>query len=171
MEIETNLPESTPDIVGQALACLDRMDIHYRYRSDAGLWEFLYDGLYLLLLNDCKDNELGIYAPVFIVDSEDEEIRKMVYECSESAIEMELSSGCDFGYDGDGVCHVAGWWEFQCEKPRLTLKEFEAKLEEIHERQLKICCILHETYEMMFNPPGEVIEEILKNKTKDNPDE
>lgn len=69
-------PKNIPLTVGQALTWLDKMKIAYRYVPDADLWEFVYDGLYLLLMNECKDNELGIYAPIFITDSDDEEIQK-----------------------------------------------------------------------------------------------
>ncbi len=162
------LPDYTPNIVRQALDWLDRMKISYRYIPDAQLWEFVYDGLYLLLMNDCADDELVIYAPMIITDSEDEEICKMVYECSESVIEMEFSSNCDCGYDGDGVCHIAQWWGFKCEKPRLTKKVFVEKLKEMHDCQLKLHFILHCTYEGMFNPPREVMEEIFKNISTDD---
>ena len=93
-----NTPERVPAIVRQALTWLDRMGIACRYVPDAQLWEFVYDGLYMLLMNDCNDNEFGLYAPVLITDTDDEEIQKMVYECSVPSIEQELSSNCDFGY-------------------------------------------------------------------------
>lgn len=162
-------PKHIPSTVGQALAWLDKMKIAYRYISDAELWEFVYDGLYLLLMNDCKDNEFGIYAPILITDTVDEEIQKMVYECSVPTIETELSSNCDFGYNDDGLCHVAQWWGCQCDNPRLTRKVFEEKLKEMHDYQLKLHFILHCTYEGMFNPPSEVMEDIFKKlKTGEN---
>ena len=163
-------PEQIPSTVGQALAWLDKMKIAYRYVENADLWEFVYNGLYLLLMNDCKDNEFGIYAPMLITDSDDAEIQKMVYECSVPSIEQELSSDCDFGYDGDGLCHVAKWWGIQSEKPRLTKKVFVEKLKEMHDQQLKLHFILHCTHECMFNPPEEVMREIFKNINTDEAD-
>lgn len=160
-------PKHIPSTVGQALAWLDKMKIAYRYVPDADLWEFVYGGLYLLLMNDCKDNEFGIYAPMLITDSDDSEIQKMVYECSVPTIEIELSSNCDFGYDGDGLCHIAQWWGIQSERPRLTKKVFMEKLKETHEYQQKLHFILHCTYECMFNPPEEVMSEIFKNINTD----
>lgn len=106
----TTKPNHIPSIVGQALAWLDKMKIAYRYVPDADLWEFVYDGLYMLLMNDCNDSEFGLYAPMVITDTDDEEIRKMVYECSVPSIEQELSSNCDFGYHSEGLCHVSQWW-------------------------------------------------------------
>lgn len=160
-------PKNIPLTVGQALTWLDKMKIAYRYVPDADLWEFVYDGLYLLLMNECKDNELGIYAPIFITDSDDEEIQKMVYECSVPTIEMELSSNCDFGYDGNGLCHISQWWKTQSEKPHLTRKVFVAKLTEMHNQQLKLHFILHCTHECMFNPPEEVMKEIFRDHNTD----
>ena len=84
-------PEQITSTVGQALAWLDKMKIAYRYVENADLWEFVYNGLYLLLMNDCKDNEFGIYAPMLITDSDDAEIQKMVYECSVPSSEQEVS--------------------------------------------------------------------------------
>lgn len=166
-----NIPEHIPNIVGQALAWLDKMKIAYRYIPDAKLWEFTYDGLYLLLMNDCEDNEFGIYAPMLITDTDDEEICKMVYECSLPTIEMELSQNCDFGYHGEELCHIAQWWGINSSKPRLTKKAFVAKLKEMHEYQLKLHFILHCTYEGMFTPPREVMEGILKYAEIENNDE
>lgn len=169
--MENNSPKHIPNIVKQALAWLDRMKISYRYIPEAQLWEFVYDGLYLLLMNDCENNEFGIYAPMFITDDDDEEIRKMVYECSKPIIEMEFSDNCEVAYDGDGVCHLAQWWGFKCEKPRLTKKVFVEKLKEMHDCQLTLHLILHCTHEGMFNPPREVMEEIFKNISTDETDE
>lgn len=134
----TTKPNHIHSIVGQALAWLDKMKIAYRYVPDADLWEFVYDGLYMLLMNDCNDSEFGLYAPMVITDTDDEEIRKMVYECSVPSIEQELSSNCDFGYYGDGLCHVAQWWGIQSKNPRLTKKVFVEKLKEMHDFQVKL---------------------------------
>lgn len=171
MKKEKIQPDYIPNIVRQALAWLDRMKIAYRYIPEAHLWEFVYDGLYLLLMNDCKDDEFGIYAPTFITDSDDVEIQKMVYECSEPVIDMEFSSNCDIGYDGDGACHVAQWWGYKSEKPRFTRKVFVEKLKEMHDCQLKLYFILHCTYEGMFNPPKEVMKEIFKDLRTDESNE
>lgn len=169
--MKNNSPKHIPAVVKQALAWLDKMEIEYRYIPDAQFWEFVYDGLYLLLMNDCADNEIGIYAPVLITDSEDEEIRKMVYECSEPVIKMEFTSNYDCGYDGGGVCHVAQWWGSKCEKPSLSKKVFVGQLKEMHDCQLKLHFILHCTYEGMFNPPREVMEEIFSNIKNEEIDE
>lgn len=131
-------PNHIPLIVGQALTWLNKMKIAYRYVPDADLWEFVYDGLYMLLMNECEDNEFGLYAPMVITDTDDEEIRKMVYECSVPSIEQELSSNCDFGYHGEGLCHVAQWWGIQSKNPRLTKKVFVEKLKEMHDFQVKL---------------------------------
>ncbi len=163
--MDKNNPKHIPIVVSQALAWLDKMRVTYHYIPDSGLWVFEYEGLDLLLWNDVNENEFGLYAPVLITDSDDEEICKMVYECSVSVIEMELSSNCDFGYDGNGLCHVAQWWGIESTKPRLTRKVFEEKLKEMHDCQLKLHFILHCTYESMFNPPAEVVDEILKHNT------
>lgn len=164
-------PDYIPNTVGQALAWLDKMKIAYRYIPDAKLWEFTFDGLYLLLMNDCEEDEFGIYAPVLITDSDDEKICKIVYECSLPTIEMELSDNCDFCYHGEGLCHVAQWWGYKSTKPRLTKKVFVEKLKEMHEYQLKLHFILHCTYKFMFNPPREIMEEIFNNIEDDNHDE
>lgn len=167
----TTKPNHIPLIVGQALVWLNKMKIAYRYVPDADLWEFVYDGLYMLLMNECEDNEFGLYAPMVITDTDDEEIRKMVYECSVPSIEQELSSNCDFGYHGEGLCHVAQWWGIQSKNPRLTKKVFVEKLKEMHDFQVKLHFILHCTYEGMFNPPAEVMQEIFKNIKSDESDE
>lgn len=167
----TTKPNHIPSIVGQALAWLDKMKIAYGYVPDADLWEFVYDGLYMLLMNDCNDSEFWLYAPMVITDTDDEEIRKMVYECSVPSIEHELSSNCDFGYHGDGLCHVAQWWGIQSKNPRLTKKVFVEKLKEMHDFQVKLHFILHCTYEGMFNPPAEVMQEIFRNIKSDESDE
>lgn len=159
-----------PNIVGQALAWLDKTKIAYRYIPESELWEFVYDGLYMLLMNDCKDNEFGLYAPVLITDSDDEEIQKMVYDCSVPSIEQEFSANCDFGYHGEGLCHVAQWWGIQSNSPRLTKKVFMEKLKEMHEYQIKLYFILHCTYECMFNPPQEVLKDIFKDFKYDESD-
>lgn len=167
----TAKPNHIPSTVGQALAWLDKMKIAYRYIPESELWEFVYDGLYMLLMNDCKDNEFGLYAPVLITDTDDEEIQKMVYDCSVPTIEQELSPNCDFGYHGEGLCHVAQWWGIQSKNPRLTKKFFVEKLKEMHDFQIKLHFILHCTYEGMFNPPAEVLQEIFKNINAAEPDE
>lgn len=166
-----NTPEKVPAIVRQALNWLDRMGIAYRYIPDAQLWEFVYDGLYMLLMNDCNDNEFGLYAPVLITDTDDEEIQKMVYECSVPSIEQELSSNCDFGYHGEGLCHIAQWWGIESKNPRLTKKVFVEKLKEMHGFQIEMHFILHGTYEGLFNPPPEVMREIFKDLKFDESDE
>lgn len=166
-----NKPTHIPNIVEQALAWLDKMKIAYRYLPESELWEFIYDGLYVLLMNDCNDNEFGLYAPVLITDSDDEEIQKMVYDCSVPSIKQEFSANCDFGYHGEGLCHVAQWWGIQSNSPRLTKKFFMEKLKEMHEYQIKLYFILHCTYEGMFNPPPEVLKEIFKNLKFDERDE
>lgn len=164
-------PVNIPNIVGQALALLDKMKIAYRYVPEAQLWEFVYDGLYLLLMNECEDDELCLYAPMFITDTDNEEIRKMIYECSTGMLEMELSTNCDYGYDGDGVCHIAQWWGIQSKNPRLTRKVFEEKIKEMHEYQIKMHFILRCTYEGMFNPPPEIMREIFKDLKPDESNE
>lgn len=168
--MDKNIPDHTPIIVGQALAWLTKMGIAYRYVPNAQSWEFIYDGLYLLIANECEANELGIYAPMLITDSDDEEIQRMVYEWSLPVIENEFSSNCDFGYNGEGLCHGCQWLGIRGQKPHLTKKTFVEKLNEMHELQLKLHFILQCTYEFMFNPPPEVMNEILKDqhKTKDN---
>lgn len=166
-----NKPTHIPNIVGQALAWLKKMKIAYRYIPESELWEFVYDGLYMLLLNDCKDNEFGLYVPVLITDSDDEEIQKMVYDCSVPSIEQELSSNCDFGYHSNGLCHVAQWWGIQSNNPKLTKEVFMEKLKEMHEYQITMLFILHCTYEGMFNPPPEVLREIFKVLECDKSDE
>lgn len=166
-----NRPKHIPVVIGQALAWLDKMKIEYRYIPEAELWEFLYNSLYLLLMNDCEEDEFGIYAPVLITDSDDEEICKMVYECSLPTIEMKLTDNCDFGYHGEGLCHIAQWWGYKSAKPRLTKELFVEKLKEMHEYQLKLHFILHCTYECMFNPPREVIEDIFKDLKSDETNE
>ncbi len=50
-------PKHIPSIVGQALAWLDKMKIAYRYVPDADLWEFVYDGLYLLMIARTMSSE------------------------------------------------------------------------------------------------------------------
>ena len=169
--MENNSSKHIPNVVKQALAWLDKMRIAYRYLPESELWEFIYDGLYMLLMNDCKDNEFGLYAPVLITDSDDEEIQKMVYDCSVPSIEQEFSANCDFGYHGEGLCHVAQWWGIQSNSPRLTKKVFMEKLKEMHEYQIKMYFILHCTYEGMFNPPPEVLKEIFKDLKFDESDE
>lgn len=161
--MDNKIPQHIPIVVRQALSYLDKMKIEYRYIPEAQLWEFVYDGLYLLLINECEDNEFGLYAPMLITDTDDEEIRKTVYECSTGILEMELSSNCDYGYDGDGVCHIAQWWGIHSNNPRLTRKVFEEKLKEMHGYQVKMHFILQATYEGMFNPPPEVLREIFKD--------
>lgn len=156
-------PKHIPNAVKQALTWLDRMKIAYRYIPESELWEFVYDGLYMLLMNDCKDNEFGLYAPMLITDSDDEVIQNMVYDCSVPSIEQELSSNCDFGYHGEGLCHVAQWRGSPSNNPRLTKKVFMEKLKEMHEYQIKMHLILHCTYEGLFNPPPEVLREIFKD--------
>lgn len=160
-----------PIVVRQALSWLDRMKITYSYVPGAQLWEFVYGGLYLLLINDCEDNEFGLYAPMLITDTDDEEIRKIVYESSTDILEMELSSNCDYGYDGEGVCHIAQWWGIQSKNPRLTRKVFEEILKEMHEYQIKMHFILKVTYEAMYNPPPEVLREIFKDPNPNESDE
>ena len=169
--MENNSPNHIPNVVKQALTWLDKMEIEYRFIPEAQLWEFIYDGLYLLLMNDCENNEFGIYAPMLITDDDDEEIQKMVYECSMPIIEMEFSSNCEVGYDGEGLCHISQWWGIQSPKPRLTKKIFMEKLGEMHELQLKFHFILHCTYEGMFNPPRKVMEEIFRNIKNEETDE
>ncbi len=164
-------PKYIPSTVGQALAWLDKMKIAYRYIPESELWEFVYDGLYMLLMNECEDNEFGLYAPVLITDSDDMEIQKMVYDCSVPTIEQELSPNCNFGYHGEGLCHVAQWWVIQSKNPRLTKKVFVEKLKEMHDFQIKLHFILHCTYEGMFNPPAEVLQEIFKNINAAEPNE
>lgn len=154
-------PQYVPNIVGQALARLDKMKIAYRYVPEALLWEFVYDGLYMLLINECEDDELCFYAPMFITDSDDEEIRKMVYDCSTSIFEMEFSDKCAYSYDGDGLCHLCQCWDFRDAKPRLLKKIFVEKLKEMHDCQIKMHFILKCTYESMFNPPPENMRETL----------
>ena len=167
----TAKPNHIPSTVGQALAWLDNMKIAYRYIPESELWEFVYDGLYMLLMNECEDNEFGLYAPVLITDSDDKEIQKMVYDCSVPTIEQELSPNCDFGYHGEGLCHVAQWWGIQSENPRLTKKVFVEKLKEMHDFQINLHFILHCTYEGKFNPPAEVLQEIFKNINAAEPNE
>lgn len=164
-------PENIPDIVGQALVWLDKMKISYRYVPESRLWEFVYDGLYMLLINDCEDDELCLYAPMMITDTDDEEIRQMVYDCSVPMFEHEFSSNCDYGYDGDGVCHLSQCWGFRGEKPRLLKKIFVEKLRELHDYQIKTHFILKCTYEGMFNPPPEIMREIFKDLKPDDSDE
>ena len=166
-----NSPKHIPNVVKQALTWLDKMKIAYRYIPESELWEFVYDGLYMLLMNDCKDNEFGLYAPVLITASDDEEIQNMVYDCSVPSIEQELSSNCDFGYHGEGLCHIAQWWGIQSNNPRLTKKVFIEKLKEMHEYQIKMYFIFHCTYEGMFNPPQEVLRDIFKDLKYDENDE
>lgn len=156
-------PEYIPDIVSQALAWLDKMKIAYRYVPEARLWEFVYDGLYMLLINECEDDELFLFAPMFITDTDDEEMRQMVYDCSISTFEIEFSDNCVYSYDGDGVCHLAQCWGFRGKKPRLLKKIFIEKLKEMHEYQIKMHLILQCTYEGMFNPPQEIMREIFKD--------
>lgn len=60
-------PKYIPSTVGQALAWLDKMKIAYRYIPESELWEFVYDGLYMLLMNDYEDNEFGLYARVLMM--------------------------------------------------------------------------------------------------------
>lgn len=169
--MENNSPRHIPNIVKQALTWLGKMNIAYRYIPESELWEFVYEGLYMLLMNDCKDNEFGLYAPMLITDSDDEEIQKMVYDCSVPLIEQEMSSNCDFGYHGEGLCHVAQWWWIQSNNPRLTKKVFIEKLKEMHEYQIKMHFILQCTYESMFNPPSEVLREIFKDLKYNESDE
>lgn len=171
MIMESKKPKHIPIVVSQAIAWLDKMKIAYRYIPEAQLWEFVYDGLYMLLINECEDNEFGLYAPMLITDTDDEEIRKTVYECSTGILEMEVSSNCDYGYDGDGICHIAQWWGIQSKNPRLTRKVFEEKLKEMHEYQIKMHFILQGTYESMFNPPSEVMREIFKDLKTDEANE
>ena len=159
-------PDYTPSAVRQALAWLGKMEIACRYVADAGLWEFVYDGLYLLLINDCADDELGIYAPMLITDSDNEQIRQIVYECSVPAIEAEFSPDCDFGYQGDGLCHVARWWTLTGAGRRLTKKALVGRLKEMRDAQLRLHFILHGTYEGMFNSPKEVLEDIFKRNSE-----
>lgn len=140
--MESKKPKHIPIVVSQAIAWLNKMKIAYRHIPEAQLWEFVYDGLHMLLINECEDNEFGLYAPMLITDTDDEEIRKTVYECSTGILEMELSSNCDYGYDGDGVCHIAQWWGIRGKNPRLTRKVFEEKLKEMHENQIKMHFIL-----------------------------
>lgn len=164
-------PNHIPSPVRQALNWLDRMGIAYRYIPDALLWEFVYDGLYMLLMNDCNDNEFGLYAPVLITDTDDEEVQKMVYECSVPSIEHVLSSNCDFGYHGEGLCHVAQWWGVEGKNPVLTKKAFVEKLKEMHKYQIEMHFILQGTYEGMFNPPEDVMQEVFKNINATETDE
>lgn len=164
-------PEYIPNIVGQALTWLDKMKIAYRYVPEAQLWEFVYDGLYMLLMNECEADELCLYAPMLITDTDDKEIRQMVYDCSTGVFELEFSDKCDYAYDGDGVCHLAQCWGFRGVKPRLLKKVFVEKLMEMHEYQIQMHFILQCTYEGMFNPPPEIMREIFKDLKPDESDE
>lgn len=166
-----NKPEYTPSTVRQALAWLDKLNISYHYVPEAHLWEFIYDGLYLLLLNDCKDNEFGIYAPMLITETDDEEICKIVCDVTFPMCEKEFSPDCNIGYDGNGMCHIAQGWFIESKRPHLTKKTFVEKLNEMHDYQLKLHFALQLTYEGMFNPPREVMEEIFKNLNNEESDE
>lgn len=165
-------PNHIPPLVEQALAWLEKMNIAYCYIPESEFWEFKYDGLYMFIVNAPDGNFLEICAPVFITDSDDVEIQDMVYECSEPVIEMEFSSMSHYGYDGHGMCHILQLISPQNPKSRLTKTFFVGKLKEIHELQFKLHDILHCTYEGMFNPPAEVMREILKDvhKSDENDD-
>lgn len=164
---ENNEPVRTSYVVGQALAWLDKLNIPYRYAPEANLWEIVYEGRYLLLINDSEDNEMGIMAPVYISESDDERIQDMVYECSVPILESELSPDCDFCYHGNGLCRVSQWWVSRREQPRLTKKFFSEKLKEMHDTQLRFGLILRCVYEAMFNTPREKVEEVLRDLRTD----
>ena len=141
-------PNHIPPLVEQALAWLEKMNIAYCYIPESEFWEFKYDGLYMFIVNAPDGNFLEICAPVFITDSS------------------------HYGYDGHGMCHILQLISPQNPKSRLTKTFFVGKLKEIHELQFKLHDILHCTYEGMFNPPAEVMREILKDvhKSDENDD-
>lgn len=167
-------PGKTPTITDQALVWLDKMKIAYSPMPDDVSLIFTYKGSHLCILNDCQDNELVIYAPILIVDSDDEKIQDMVYKVSTPIIERVLSPECEHVYLRHGLGYITQGYAFQRKPLRLKKNTFVKILKEMHDLQLEIEFILHCTHETMFNPPEEVMSEIFKdinNEETDGPTE
>lgn len=170
--------EHIPCIVNQALAWLDNMNIEYQYFEDGDFWNFRYKGLTIDLLNSVEDNILAIYAPCILFNEnydtiEDDGICQMTYDM---AVRMAKDDNldCDLDYYGNGLAMVSQWWEFAGSRKKLYKYKFIEHLKIISDLQKKFQFLLDLSYNAMFNPPKEVMEEVLRkagiidNENQDN---
>lgn len=159
--------EHIPEIVNQALAWLDNMNIEYQYFEDGDFWNFRYKGLTIDLINSVDDNILAIYAPCLVLDEnydivEDDKICRMTYDM---ALRMAKDDklDCDLDYYGNGLAMVSQWWEFTSPRKMLYKYKFIEHLKIISDLHNKFQFLLDLSYNAMFNPPKEVMEEVFHN--------
>ena len=159
--------EHIPQIVNQALAWLDNMNIEYQYFEDGDFWNFRYKGLTIDLINSVDDNILAIYAPCLVLDEnydiiEDDKICRMTYDM---ALRMAKDDklDCDLDYYGNGLAMVSQWWEFTRPRKKLYKYKFIEHLKIISDLHNKFQFLLDLSYNAMFNPPKEVVEEVFRN--------
>jgi len=126
-----------------------------------------------LIPNDCEDREIGFQAPDFIDDDDDEEIQKMVFDFAVTLVENEPDfENADIVYCDKGLGYISKWYGMRNEryKPRLFKKRFVEMLEDIHDLQIKFLMATKLANEALFNPPAEVLREVLgeTDKSEDN---
>ena len=150
----------TPRILYSALIWLDKMNIPHCFLKESNVWEIHYKGHYILMPNFTEDDEIALIYPVFI-KGEDKEIQDMVYEFALSIQGEELRE-CNIDKIDNDLCQVSQLWKFHGVR-----KIYKYQLVDILNRIVKCGeyfeLSLQESYEMLFNPPPEVLEEILRS--------
>lgn len=167
---DNNTPQRIPVLVGQALAWLNKMGISYTFEPSGNFWKFEYDGLYMFIMNDVGDNELGLYGPAFIDLPEclrDADTYKMVFDFTISYLK-DVDSQYDYEHVVDDFCTVSNWWISSHPKLKLYKRHFINCLKEMHQAQIDFCTCLRGSYEVLFAMPEEVMREITnEHKTTD----
>ena len=124
------------------------------------MWEIHYKRHFILMPNFVGEDEIGFLYPVFI-NGEDPDIRKMVYEFALSLIEEDYDE-CDISLIDDELCQISQLWT-NSDRKNLYKYQFLEILNQILRIGEYFELLLFESYEMLFNPPQEVWEEILRD--------